>query len=51
MKLKRRHAVGLLSAFLLVLFGSGCFEVDDKSDRFLRLLYSSDIVGNIEPCG
>ncbi len=41
---------GLLCFALL--FGlTGCFEVDNRSDRKLRIFYTSDAVGNVEPCG
>jgi hypothetical protein len=37
----------LVAAFSLL----GCFETSDKSPRKLRVFYSSDLVGSLEPCG
>jgi hypothetical protein len=36
---------------LLALLSTGCFETTDKSPRKLRVFYSSDLVGGLEPCG
>ncbi|MBN1825636.1 MAG: hypothetical protein JW958_05155 [Candidatus Eisenbacteria bacterium] len=42
--------VGLL-AFLLLSTLSGCFETGEKSWRKIRIFYSSDMIGGIEPVG
>lgn len=37
---------------LIALFGlTACFDVDERSARKLRVFYSSDVVGSVEPCG
>ncbi|MBM3321774.1 MAG: hypothetical protein FJY73_14010 [Candidatus Eisenbacteria bacterium] len=50
---KRRIASGLacLSVLLLFLLSAGCFETSDKSPKKLRVFYTSDVVGSLEPCG
>lgn len=49
-RLRSGIVLGLL--FGIVLFSaSGCFETTDKSIRKLRIYYSSDLVGSLEPCG
>lgn len=40
-----------LAASLAMLSFAGCFETSDKSPRKLRVFYSSDVVGSLEPCG
>ena len=42
--------IGLLAVFLLSAL-PGCFERSDKSWRKLRVFYSSDMLGAIEPVG
>ncbi len=50
---KHRIGSGLacLSLLLVVLFSAGCFETSDKSPTKLRVFYTSDVVGSLEPCG
>lgn len=52
MTMRHFHAVaaGLLAG-ALIMGASGCFETTDKSIRKLRVFYSSDMVGSLEPCG
>ncbi len=48
----RRVAAGgivLLPFWLFAL--TGCFESSDLSARKLRVFYSGDVGGSIEPCG
>jgi len=42
--------IGLLGILLLSAL-AGCFETTEKSWRKLRIFYSSDILGAIEPVG
>lgn len=52
MIMKKRHRAPLALLLGFVLFSlTGCFETTDKSTRKLRIFYSSDVVGAIEPCG
>ena len=48
---KNLAGTGVLFSFLLLLGVTGCFEVDDSSPKKLRVLYTSDVIGNVEPCG
>ena len=43
-------SLALLLGFAL-LSSMGCFETTDKSARKLRIYFSSDVVGALEPCG
>ncbi|MFH1278860.1 MAG: hypothetical protein ABIK65_10830 [Candidatus Eisenbacteria bacterium] len=49
----RKHSSLLLALLLgfVLLSLTGCFETTDKSIRKLRIFYSSDVVGSLEPCG
>ncbi len=52
--MRSRGKVGLAAcalAFLLLLSVSGCFETSEKGWRWIRLCYTSDVIGNLEPCG
>jgi hypothetical protein len=46
-----RFALAALATLLGALSLAGCFDTTDKSPRKLRIFYSSDLVGSIEPCG
>ena len=42
---------GILFSLLLLIGVTGCFEVDESSPKKLRVLFTSDVIGNVEPCG
>jgi len=45
-------AAGGIALVLILTFAvSGCFEVSDRSARKLRVFYSGDVAGAVEPCG
>lgn len=50
-KMKRQAILAGLVAGCALLGVTGCFETSDRSIRKLRVFYSSDLVGGIEPCG
>lgn len=46
-----RIAAAGLPAFVALLLFAGCFDTGDKSPRKLRVFFTSDVVGSLEPCG
>ncbi len=48
---KHLNILGALGALLLFLTGSGCVESESTDLSRLRILYSSDLLGELEPCG
>lgn len=48
---KQFGILAAIGALLLFLTGSGCVESDDTDLSRLRILYSSDLLGELEPCG
>lgn len=49
--LKQIGSVGVVCGLLLFLAGSGCLETEDADLSRLRIIYSSDLLGELEPCG
>ncbi|NNE07535.1 MAG: hypothetical protein HKN20_03125 [Gemmatimonadetes bacterium] len=45
------RALGAVGALFLFLTGSGCAESESADLSRLRILYSSDLLGELEPCG
>lgn len=46
-----RKVAALSILFFAVLFTTGCFETSEKSWRKIRIFYTSDILGTLEPSG